>query len=75
MGALSHPTGQAFFQSVFGAPFSEPRFSIGPPNAAATFQTPFQQPLPTPNSFPLFEALVPTHQPRFIPYHPICGPP
>jgi len=50
----SQPTGQAFFQSVFGAPFSEPRFSIGPPNASATFQTPFQQPFPTPDSFPLF---------------------
>jgi len=50
----SQPTGQAFFQSVFGAPFSEPRFVIGLPNAAATFQTPFRQPFPTPDSFPLF---------------------
>jgi hypothetical protein len=50
----SQPTGQAFYQSVFGAPFSEPRLIIGPPNASATFQTPFQQPFPTPSSFPLF---------------------
>jgi Carboxypeptidase regulatory-like domain/TonB dependent receptor len=50
----SQPTGQAFFQSVFGAPFSDPRFVIGLPNAGATFQTPFQQPFPTPDSFPLF---------------------
>jgi hypothetical protein len=50
----SQPTGQAFFQSVFGAPFSEPRLVVGLPNAAATFQNPFQQPFPTPDSFPLF---------------------
>ena len=56
----SQPTGQAFFQNVFGAPFSEPRFSIGPANASATFQTPFQQPFPTPDSFPLFTPYGPT---------------
>ena len=36
----SRPTGQAFFQSVFGAPFSDLRISLGPANAGATFQTP-----------------------------------
>jgi TonB dependent receptor-like, beta-barrel len=56
----SQPTGQAFFQSVFGAPFSEPRFVIGPPNAAASFQEPFQQPFPTPGSFPLFTPYAPS---------------
>jgi Carboxypeptidase regulatory-like domain/TonB dependent receptor len=55
----SQPTGQAFFQSVFGAPFSDPRFSIGPANASATFQTPFQKPFPTPDSFPLFTPYAP----------------
>jgi hypothetical protein len=50
----SQPTGQAFFQSVFGAPFSELRISLGPANAGASLQTPFAQPFPTPNSFPLF---------------------
>jgi hypothetical protein len=55
----SQPTGQAFFQSVFGAPFSEPRLSIGPANAGATFQAPFAQPFPTPDSFPLFTSYAP----------------
>jgi len=50
----SQPTGQAFFQSVFGAPFSDLRISLGPANAGATFQTPFAQPFPTPASFPMF---------------------
>ena len=50
----SQPTGQAFFQSVFGSPFSDPRISIGLANAGATFQAPFAQPFPTPDSFPLF---------------------
>ncbi len=55
----SQPTGQAFFQSVFGAPFSDPRFVIGLPNASATFQMPFQQPFPTPDSFPFFTPYAP----------------
>jgi hypothetical protein len=50
----SQPTGQAFFQSVFGAPFSDPRFNFGPANADASFQSPFAEPFPTPESFPLF---------------------
>jgi len=50
----SQPTGQAFFQSVFGGPFSDLRISLGPANADATFQAPFAQPFPTPASFPLF---------------------
>jgi len=52
----SRPTGQAFYQNMFGAPFSEFRIASGPANAIATFQTPFPQPFPTPASFPLFPA-------------------
>jgi hypothetical protein len=50
----SQPTGQAFFQSLFGAPFSDLRIGLGPANANASFQAPFMQPFPTPASFPLF---------------------
>ena len=56
----SRPTGQAFYQTVFGAPFSLPRVGVGPVNAAATFQAPFEQPFPTPESFPLFPPYSPT---------------
>jgi hypothetical protein len=50
----SRPTGQAFSQSVVSAPFALPRLNLGPANAAATFAEPFEQPFPTPNSFPMF---------------------
>lgn len=50
----SQPTGQAFFQSVFGEPFSDLQIVLGPANSGATFQTPFPEPFPTPGSFPLF---------------------
>ena len=56
----SRPTGQTFFQSVFGPPFSSSDFSVGPTNAAATFQTPFPQPFPTSESFPFFPAYSPS---------------
>ena len=56
----SRPTGQAFYQNVLGAPFSEFRLNGGTANASATFQAPFAQPFPTPNSFPLFPAYSPT---------------
>lgn len=56
----SRPTGQAFYQNIFGAPFSEFRLIAGAANAHATFQTPFQQPFPTPDSFPSFAAYSPT---------------
>ena len=56
----SQPTGQAFFQSVFGSPFSDTRVSIGLANADATFQAPFAQPFPTPDSFPLFTPYSPS---------------
>ncbi len=56
----SRPTGQAFYQNVLGAPFSEFRLSAGPANAQATFQKPFLQPFPTPETFPLFPAYSPT---------------
>ena len=56
----SRPTAQAFYQSVFGAPFSEFRLNAGTANASATFQAPFPQPFPTPDSFPSFPAYSPT---------------
>jgi Carboxypeptidase regulatory-like domain/TonB dependent receptor len=56
----SRPTGQAFYQNVFGAPYSEFRLSSGQANAGATFQEPFAQPFPTPDSFPMFPAYSPT---------------
>ncbi len=52
----SRPTGQAFYQNVFGAPFSVFRLNAGAANATATFQEPFSQPFPTPESFPFFPA-------------------
>src|SRR5215471_18960834 len=56
----SRTTGQAFYQSVFGAPFSEFRLNAGAANAKATFEAPFDQPFPTPDSFPLFPLYSPT---------------
>jgi len=56
----SRTTGQAFYQSVFGAPFSLFRLNASTANANATFQAPFPQPFPTPDSFPLFTAYSPT---------------
>lgn len=56
----SRPTGQGFYQNIFGAPFSEFRLIGGMANANATFQAPFQQPFPTPESFPSFVSYSPT---------------
>jgi hypothetical protein len=56
----SRPTGQTFFQSVFGPPFSSSDFNVGPANAAATFQMPFPHPFPTSESFPFFPAYSPS---------------
>jgi len=56
----SRPTGQTATQSVIAAPFSTLRSSVGPSNAAATFQTPFAQPFPSPASFPSFIPYSPT---------------
>jgi len=56
----SRTTGQAFYQSLFGAPFSEFRLNGGAANANATFEEPFAQPFPTPDSFPLFPPYAPT---------------
>ncbi len=56
----SQPTGQAFYQGVFGAPYSDFRLNSGQSNASATFQAPFAQPFPTPESFPMFPAYSPT---------------
>jgi hypothetical protein len=55
----SRPTGQAFYQNVLGAPFSVFRINTGTANANATFQAPFSQPFPTPDSFPFFPAYSP----------------
>jgi Carboxypeptidase regulatory-like domain/TonB dependent receptor len=56
----SRPTGQAFYQNVFGAPFSVFRLNAGVANAGATFQAPFPQPFPTPSSFPFFPEYSPS---------------
>ncbi len=56
----SQPTGQAFYQNVFGAPYSDFRLNSGQSNASATFQSPFAQPFPTPESFPMFPSYSPT---------------
>jgi hypothetical protein len=57
----SRPTGQAFFSSVFGPPFSTTHLNLGAAaNANATFQNPFPQPFPTPESFPFFPAYSPS---------------
>ena len=56
----SRPTGQAFYQNILGAPFSVFRLNAGATNAHATFQVPFPQPFPTPESFPSFPTYSPT---------------
>ena len=56
----SRPTGQAFYQNVFGAPFSVFRINTGEANANATLRAPFEQPFPTPESFPFFPVYSPT---------------
>jgi hypothetical protein len=56
----SRPNGQAFFGSVLGPPFSSANLKLGTANADATFQAPFTQPFPTPDSFPLFPAYSPS---------------
>jgi hypothetical protein len=57
---FSQPTGQAFFQSVFGAPYSFGRLNIGQADATATFSNPFPEPFPTPSFFPYFPPYSPT---------------
>jgi hypothetical protein len=56
----SRPTGQTSTLSVLAAPFALSRINTGLTNAAATFQAPFAQPFPTPESFPMFPAYSPT---------------
>ena len=56
----SRPTGQPSTLSVVAAPFALTRINTGLTNAAATFQAPFAQPFPTPESFPMFPAYSPT---------------
>jgi hypothetical protein len=57
---FSRPTGQAFFQSASAAPFALPRVATGATNRDASFQSPFSQPFPTADSFPLFAPYSPT---------------
>jgi hypothetical protein len=54
---FSRPTGEAFVQNVFGAPFSVTRISVGSTNANATLQNPFP---PSPPAFPFFPSYSPT---------------
>ena len=61
----SRPTGQAYTQSILGAPFSLTRMSTGLANAGATFQEPFARPFPTSASFPLFVPYSPTTNTSF----------
>ena len=56
----SRPPAQTATLTALGAPFAETRINTGASNAAATFQTPFAQPFPTPSSFPLFVPYSPT---------------
>jgi len=56
----SRPTGQAFYQNIFGSPFSEFRIRSGRSNANATFESPFPQPFPTPEVFPEFSPYSPS---------------
>jgi Carboxypeptidase regulatory-like domain len=53
----SRPTGEAFVQNVFGAPYSVTRINVGSTNNDATFATPFAPPVTT---FPSFPAYSPT---------------
>jgi hypothetical protein len=57
---FSRPTGQAFFQNGSAAPFALLRQATGATNSAASFQSPFSQPFPTADSFPLFPPYSPT---------------
>jgi Carboxypeptidase regulatory-like domain/TonB dependent receptor/TonB-dependent Receptor Plug Domain len=56
----SRPTAQGFFQNVDSPPFGLTRLNIGAANLDATFQSPFAQPFPTLESFPLFTPYSPT---------------
>jgi hypothetical protein len=57
---FSQATGQGFFVSTNGAPFSLDRANVGQANAAATFTHPFSEPFPTPSLFPYFPPYSPT---------------
>jgi carboxypeptidase family protein len=56
----SQTTGQAFFQGVFGAPFSFGAANAGIANAEASFSHPFPEPFPNADFFPYFPAYSPT---------------
>jgi hypothetical protein len=71
---FSQPTGQAFFQSVFGAPFSFGYENIGLANAAATFNHPFPEPFPTPSFFPYFPPYSPTSDVAISTVSPVLRP-
>lgn len=57
---FSRPSGQSFFRSDTGPPFSAGNFSAATANANATFQNPFRQPFPTAESFPIFPVYSPS---------------
>jgi hypothetical protein len=57
---FSRPTGQAFFQGASAAPFALLRQATGATNSDASLQSPFSQPFPTADSFPLFAPYSPT---------------
>ena len=52
----SRPTGEAFLQSIFGAPYAVTRVNVGSTNTQATFTNPFQ---PAPSGFPFFPPYFP----------------
>lgn len=56
----SRTTGQVQTQTTTTQPFGLLRISAGPPNAAATFATPFPSPIPTEGAFPLWTPSTPS---------------
>jgi hypothetical protein len=70
----SQPTGQFFFQSVLGPPFSITDLNTGLPNSAATFAHPFPEPFPTASLFPLFRPYSPTSDIGIITMSPSLRP-
>jgi TonB dependent receptor len=67
---FARPTGQAFSQNSAGAPFALLRSNVGLANANATLQSPFPQPYPTTESFPLFPSYSPTTQTTIVALSP-----
>ncbi|MGA3092013.1 MAG: carboxypeptidase regulatory-like domain-containing protein [Terriglobales bacterium] len=53
-------TGNSQFQSIPGLPWADIDVFVPPLNGAASFQQPFQQPIPPLSAFPFFEPYTPT---------------